>query len=92
MDCRTSTTTATEAENNLEQRLLGLVQDMEAEGYRIGMTRQGDSCWIKMTEQPTPDVCSKVRLSIALHEDPELEAAFLPFLRRHRPFSIWQAP
>ena len=92
MDGETTTTTATAAENNLEQRLLQLVQDMEAEGYMIGMTREGESCWIKMSDKPTPDVCAKIKLNIALHESPELEAAFLPFLRRHRPFSIWQVP
>jgi hypothetical protein len=90
MDGETITTTTAEAENDLEQRLMHLVQDMEAEGYMIGMSRQGDSCWIKMPEGPVPDICCKARLNIALHENPDLEAAFLPFLRHHRPFSIWQ--
>lgn len=90
MDGVATTTTAPGTGNNLDARLLQLVQDMEAEGYRIGMTREDDSCWIKMSDRPTPEFCAKMKLNVALREDPELEAAFLPFMRRHRPFFIWQ--
>lgn len=70
------------------KRLQQLIEDLEAEGHLIGVTRDGLGYYIGMPEGPTPDLCSRVRLAEACHADPELDAALLPFLLKHRPYAL----
>lgn len=71
----------------VSKRLRRLVERMEAEGYEIGLDLRGKGVHIKFPDGPVPDICGMIRLNLAREEDPELNAAFLPWLRRNRPYA-----
>jgi hypothetical protein len=69
----------------IDARILALVEGLEADGYVIGANREVNRYWVKMAECLTPDHCGLMKLNDALHRSPEMRAALVPWLVRHRP-------
>lgn len=89
MDGDTTITIPKDQARNHATRIAELVKDLEADGYRIGMTEDGSSYYVKMSEIPTPDVDAYMRFKSALKADEALNDHLLPWLRAHRPFGLW---
>lgn len=52
------------------------------------MAPKGGGYDIKTPDRPTSDLCAMTRFKIAKRQDPKLEDAVEPFLRKHRPASV----
>lgn len=73
----------------IEETLHRLIDDLEYDGYLIGLTEDGTGYWLKMPYDPVPDDCALVRFNDAKRKNPDLHAALLPFLAKHRPYHVF---
>lgn len=60
------------------------MHDLEAEGFGVFALEKG-GYGIVMSDLPTPDFDARMKLNVAVHNDPALKAALVPFLKEHRP-------
>ncbi len=71
----------------VSKRLRELVEGLERDGYLIGATRDGARFEVKFPDHATPDFCGLMKLNAARFADPELRAALMPWLKRHRSYA-----